>query len=253
MITDPETQSQHLSRPEDWTSIMRGNRVHQCLQQILDHELPSTFGYYGLALGPLSQQLDFSASPVRHWFSAQDRLVGEGDCLIDYEALPVASDSMDVVVMPHLLDFLTEPHQVLREAERVVIPDGKLIITGINPFSWYGGRHLSCRLMKKQCREKRLLGLARMKDWLMLLGFKVECYRDLEKPMQKANESAFSEWLQPFTSHFYSHYIIIAKKCVSTLTPIRPSWRSNRKLVPARFAEPGVRRLVERELKKSQH
>ncbi|WP_144391321.1 class I SAM-dependent methyltransferase [Pleionea sediminis] len=234
--------------PQDWSELFGGERACYHAQRQLNTLLPELFGYYGVALGPLSAFLSVSRSPVKHWFNiGPDN--GPADVLSSYDALPLASDSVDIALCAHVLEFINEPHQLLREIERIVIPDGHLILTGINPLSWYGGRHLGCRIMKKSCREKRLIGLSRIRDWLMLLGFSIESYIGLGL-RQSGEDSSLYENVASF---FTSHYFIIAKKCVSTITPVRPSWNNNRKLVPARFAEPSVRRLVERELKKVQN
>jgi SAM-dependent methyltransferase len=42
--------------------------------------------------------------------------------------------------MAHALEFHDDPHQILREVERVLIPEGELIITGFNPISIWGLR-----------------------------------------------------------------------------------------------------------------
>lgn len=248
MYQEPPNIDNRKTMPASWRSIPGGERAQIQLQRQLNHFLPEFFGYYGLALGALSSELSYSRSPVKHWFKV-GRDARFADIQAGFEALPIASDSVDVVICTHALEFLTEPHQVLRELERVIIPDGHLVLSGINPWSWYGSRHYSCRLMKKECREKRLIGLSRLKDWLLLLGFSVEVYSGLGLKYHPENHTIY----RSVASHFTSHYFIIAKKCVSTITPLRPSWRDNRKLVPARFAEPGVRRLVERELKKVQN
>ena len=54
------------------------------------------------------------------------------------EALPIDSKSIDVVLMPHTLDFAQDPHQVLREVQRVLRPDGHAVIIGFNPISLWG-------------------------------------------------------------------------------------------------------------------
>ncbi len=236
--------------PSDWQQLVTGRKAQLYTQRLLNQCLPQCFGYYGLTLGPLAEGLSMEQSPVRHWFSLCSQVHERTNAVIDYSALPIASDSLDIVVVPHLLDFVDNPHHVLREIERVVIPDGKVILTGVNPLSVYGLRRLGCRIMRKQCREKRLLGLSRMKDWLMLLGFDIHDYIGLDSGAALGKSDEYKRWWFSITSHFNSHYFIMARKRVSTLTPIRPSWRSNRKLVPARFAEPGIRRAVEREIKK---
>jgi len=223
-------------------------KVIELVQRLLDELLPESFGYYAATLGDLGAGLDFTHSPIKHWFYLTNQRRAETSCIVQYDALPIASDSLDMVLLPHILDFIEQPHDLLREVERVMIPDGKLVISGINPISWFGLRKLSAKLIGNPVMSRRLIGLSRIKDWLKLIGFEVEDYCGLEFIAQSEPQI----W-QPFASHFCSHYFIIARKSVSTLTPIRPSWRTNRKLVPARFAEPGVQRLVERELKKVQN
>jgi SAM-dependent methyltransferase len=242
-------KNSHSMPPARWRGLLGGVRAASHLQHLLDQVLPECFGYYGITLGPLADQLSLAQSPVRNWFRF-DRVKTAGiHAVIQYDALPIASDSVDVALIPHLLDFVKEPHKLLREVERVVIPDGKVIISGVNPCSLYGMRTLSRRLLRKTCRECRMIGMARLRDWMLLLGFTIEQSIGLDNPIEDLSKPRI--W-QPFTSHFHSHYLIIAKKCVSPITPIRPSWRGNRKLVPSRFAEPSIRRLVDKELKKSQ-
>jgi SAM-dependent methyltransferase len=100
------------------------------------------------------------------------------------EELPFASQSLDLIVLPHALEFAEDPHQVLREVERVLIPEGQLIVTGFNPSSLWGARQLAGRALDAPFlpRAGQFLRLARLKDWLKLLGFEVNrgrfgCYR----------------------------------------------------------------------------
>jgi ubiquinone/menaquinone biosynthesis C-methylase UbiE len=64
----------------------------------------------------------------------------------DFGELPFATQSLDLVVLPHVLEFAAEPHQVLREVERVLIPEGQVIICGFNPSSLWGMRQVAGRL-----------------------------------------------------------------------------------------------------------
>jgi len=100
------------------------------------------------------------------------------------EELPFASQSLDLIVLPHALEFAEDPHQVLREVERVLIPEGQLIVTGFNPTSLWGARQFMGRALDAPFlpRSGQFLRLARLKDWLKLLGFEVNrgrfgCYR----------------------------------------------------------------------------
>lgn len=87
------------------------------------------------------------------------------------EMLPFATQSLDLVVCPHVLEFSPYPHQVLREVERVLRPEGRLLMTGFNPASLWGLRRLLYK--KGDPWNAQFLRLARVKDWLALLGFEI--------------------------------------------------------------------------------
>jgi ubiquinone/menaquinone biosynthesis C-methylase UbiE len=59
---------------------------------------------------------------------------------LDFDALPFDSASLDLVVLPHTLELASDPHQTLREVERVLVPEGRVVIVGFNPASLWGLR-----------------------------------------------------------------------------------------------------------------
>jgi SAM-dependent methyltransferase len=154
-------------------------------QQQLDAAVTDIFGYHALQLGlPEIDALRENRMPLR--FCAADRQLtipaqdgaaegGERRVAIinRYEELPFATHSIDLVVMPHILEFAADPHQVLREVERVLVPEGHVVITGFNPASLWGLRQYSTRLGASPFlpREGRFIALPRVKDWLKLLSF----------------------------------------------------------------------------------
>ena len=100
------------------------------------------------------------------------------------EELPFESQSLDLVVLPHALEFADDPHQVLREVERVLIPEGHLVVTGFNPASLWGLRQMVGRATATPFLPQagQFLAVPRLKDWLKLLSFDVArghfgCYR----------------------------------------------------------------------------
>ncbi len=95
------------------------------------------------------------------------------DALCDYDQLPLASESVDVVVMHHLLEFVENPHTVLREVERLIVPHGKLIICGINPWSPLAMRGWLGRAKRSAMWQHHSLTINRINDWLALLGFEL--------------------------------------------------------------------------------
>lgn len=110
--------------------------------------------------------------------------------------LPFDNDSMDLVTLPHTLDFSESPQQALREASRVLHPEGRLILTAFNPMSlWW----LRQRCIALGCRpylpsKVAPISLYRLKDWLTLLGFEIDRGRfGLYTPWCHSDK-AFSRW-----------------------------------------------------------
>ncbi len=156
-------------------------------QTHLDAAVSDIFGYHALQLGlPEIDALRENRMPLR--LCASDRTAlrrKEGDesstrspahrvaVINRYEELPFASASIDLVVLPHVLEFADEPHRVLREVDRVLVPDGHVVITGFNPASLWGMRHALTRLGLSPYvpAQAQFIGLPRLKDWLKLLSF----------------------------------------------------------------------------------
>lgn len=152
-------------------------------QRQYDAAVADIFGYHALQLGlPELDALRENRMPLR--FCASDRLLPELNVMSGhtqvavishFEELPFASQSIDLVVMPHVLEFADEPHQVLREVDRVLVPEGQVVITGFNPASLWGARQYLARLGATPFlpRAGQFIGLPRLKDWLKLLSFEV--------------------------------------------------------------------------------
>jgi SAM-dependent methyltransferase len=102
--------------------------------------------------------------------------------LCDFDALPFPNQSLDLVVLPHTLELARDPHDTLREVERVLRPEGRVVIVGFNPASLWGLRQSAGRLRQRLGGSGPLylpsmgefIGHGRVRDWLRLLGFEVE-------------------------------------------------------------------------------
>jgi len=220
-------------------------------QRQLTPLLSNLFGYHLLQVGELAAVDLLAASRVRNpmimrsavsWHPPIGR---ETATLIGSErALPIASDTLDLLLLPHTLDYTLTPHQLLREAERVLIPEGRLILIGFNPVSLWGGAKLLLGWRRHPAPWAcRFLSAGTLRDWLALLGFEV-IYHDsffFRPPWQPAR------WLQPLTwcerlgeawHRGGAVYLLVARKRVATLTPIRPRWRPRRALLADRLVKP---------------
>jgi SAM-dependent methyltransferase len=150
------------------------------------------------------------------------------------ERLAVATDSLDVVLLSHVLEFSEQPHEVLREVDRILIPEGHVIVVGFNPWSLWGLWRLVLGWRKKAPWCGKFINAVRLRDWLQLLGFDVVqtkgyFYRPPIGRRRVLDKLTFLERLGTRCWPFFSGgYYILAKKRVSTLTPIRPRWRPRR-------------------------
>ncbi|MDE2452292.1 MAG: methyltransferase domain-containing protein, partial [Burkholderiales bacterium] len=103
----------------------------------------------------------------------------------DFDALPFPNASLDLVVLPHALELARDPHQTLREVERVLVAEGRVVIVGFNPASLWGLRQRAGRIRRRLGLGQALflpesggfINYWRMRDWLRLLGFEVESGR----------------------------------------------------------------------------
>lgn len=226
----------------------------QCLlkweQAQLDRAVNDVFGYHAVQLGlPELQGLRANRMPHR-WVATDSRFVVEplplpepDDASIstlpfdpaptlrcDFDALPFPSASIDLVVLPHALELARDPHLALREVERVLVPEGRVVITGFNPASLWGLRQrlgrarnaigLLGRSRLYLPRAGEFLNYWRLRDWLRLLSFEVEggrfgCYRPPHRSQRWIDRSA---WLEPIGERWWpvlgAVYFLVAVKRV---------------------------------------
>ncbi|MEZ5671208.1 MAG: methyltransferase domain-containing protein [Thiotrichaceae bacterium] len=222
-------RSAHLNA---WFATPLGERLLQAEILEVQQCLPQLFGYHLVQIGGVGQGQLLQSSRIiqRHILSYYLETVPTPYSLIsgELDCLPFAADSIDVVVLPHVLEFEDHPHEILREVERVLIPEGVVIILGFNPISLWGiwRWFLANEQTAPWCGK--FMTLLRVKDWLSLLGFeKIEQHTFFFAPPFRSQylrssllESLGNQWF----SNFGAVYMLIAKKRVTTLTPIKPKW-----------------------------
>jgi SAM-dependent methyltransferase len=153
------------------------------------------------------------------------------------ESMPIAPDSVDALLLYHALECATDPHQVLRESERILLPEGNIVILGFNPISLWGLSRLLRFRSKKVPWSCRILTTRRIKDWLALLGFEVTLSRQFLflPPVHSQRITSRLQFLEKWGARLWPYlgnvYILTARKKVSTLTPIKPRWRPQRSIV----------------------
>jgi SAM-dependent methyltransferase len=237
-----------------WFSSSPGRALLAAEQDLLDGILPDLFGYYLLHVGGLVCADLASASRVRNRICVTDPLVGGSTSCARLQglagALPIATDSVDVVVLQHVLEFEPSPHAALREVERVLVPEGHALITGFNPWSLLGLRRALARAGAAPPWSGRFVGLTRLKDWVALLGFETLAVQTaffrppLTNPAlleRLARLESLGSRLWPYAGGVY---VLLARRRVVTLTPVKPRWRPRPRVVGLGLIEPTAGRAA---------
>ena len=246
-ISGQATESKGFADIEDWYASETGQYLLNELDARLSPLLSTTFGYYSLQVGAagLAARLQQSCR-VKHQFT-----LGETELTSHIQAnpsmLPIASDSVDLVILMHHLSNTAEPHAILREAFRVLIPEGKLVIIDFNPISLWGLRHFFQSWLEKVPFRGHFFTAKRIDDWMRLLGFdKHRLYRvGYLPPIQKSSLLRHLGWLEKGMRNWFPRFgalnLMVYSKSISPLTPVRHRWVT-RKLLPAKIARPSVGR-----------
>ena len=197
-------------------------------QARVDAMVADVFGYNALQLGlPEIDLLGQNRIPLRQTAGES----GDVDVLCDLRQIPFAANSVDLVVMPHILEFHDDPHQILREAERVLIPEGQLIILGFNPLSLWGLRRRLPNCADNFPWNGNYISVQRLKDWLQLLGFDVDrgnfgCYAP---PCEQAQGFERLQFMEMAGDRWWGFaggvYLIRAVKRVHGMRLILPAWK----------------------------
>jgi SAM-dependent methyltransferase len=222
--------------PTSWQDFPHGSYIQQEIEQRLTPWLPRVFGYHLLKMGPLSAQLDTSACCIKHQVNvAKTEIAG---VVADIDELPFSEHSVDACVLSHALEYISDPHHTLREAHRVLIPGGYMVVTGFNPISLCGLARLIPFASQKLPWSGRFFTPARVKDWLNLLGFEVLSderliYSSLARGSRLSRFAPWRHFCQHYLKPMGSVYVIIARKRVTPLTPIKPKWHARPKFDPA--------------------
>lgn len=170
----PAKTRQIMIPPERWDQMPWGNYFCDALTHHLQPFMSKLYGFHLLKIGALSSLIDTESCPVSHQVSVS--LSGNAGGVRGKETqLPFLSKSVDACFLAHSLTWDQDPHQVLREADRVLIDDGWIILTGFNPYSLLGIGKLIPGLNKRPPWNGRMFSQGRMIDWLSVLNYEIVC------------------------------------------------------------------------------
>lgn len=241
-----------------WLETAPGRYLLDWERQRYAQTVADVFGYHALQLGlPQLPALEANRMPHR-WVAVPEVWRGPlpaGAALVTHAAaLPFPESSIDMLVLPHTLELSADPHAVLREVERVLRPDGRLIVSGLNPASLWGWRQYRARACAQlgltHARWARpylpqagaFIGPWRLKDWLELLNFDIEhaamgVYRPAvrsEKWLQRW------QWMDRWGARWWpflgAAYFLVAVKRVRGMHLLGPAWKPSRRAAAAPVA-----------------
>ncbi len=255
---------------QNWLKTPPGQYLLDWEKAQLERVVADIFGYHALQLG-LPDLNALEASRIPHRWVASPYLSDGDDALAinniatksintlaidenidikedlkiafyaEFEALPFAENSLDLLILPHSLELSPDPHATLREAERVLMPEGKLIICGFNPLSLWGFKQKRSHLYKRLNfgdlylpEAGEMIAYRRLRDWLRLLNFDVEpghfgCYRPAVKSAGMLQRFAWMDKLgERYWPIFGAVYFVVAVKRVRGMRMISPIKKLNK-------------------------
>ena len=229
---------------KEWLATPLGRYLVAREQAYFDAVVADVFGYNAFQLGmPEMDLLRASRIPMR----CHVDVTGQVELNADFRELPIASNSADLVLLPHALEFSDNPHQILREVARVLMPEAHVIISCFNPWSVWGLRRMFGRRMTYPWTG-RFINLPRLKDWLALLGLDIAggqmaCYTPPYKTQKWLDRLAFMEaagdrWW-PIAGGVY---FLQDVKRVQGMRLIMPKWTE--RLAPAKALAPAPKKVA---------
>jgi SAM-dependent methyltransferase len=258
----PELHESLLNPFKDWDSWSQtplGARLLSEEQAWLDATLSDVFGYHAMQIGPMP--LDalranrMSTRARMGWpgvVSSADPCANTPDeiaqpsCLVgSMPELPLQTESLDLLVLSHALEVCEDPHHLLREAQRALIPEGKLVILGFNPFGLWRLRKRTRSINRFPPAGHRWISLPRIKDWLKLLNFDLgaggaSAFGAFVPPVESEKWLTRLNWMDPAGRRWWPMaggvYFLMAVKRVHHMQLIGPNWREKKQLAARRAA-----------------
>lgn len=237
-------KSEVIKHCSNWYQTLSGQSALASTEQLCAETMSEIFGYYAIQIGMLSGQCDLlKNSRVNASFSLAnpDHLLkphSDSGLPVDHavissnEQLAISTDNVDLVVASHVLEMSQNPHQVLREIDRVLVPEGHCILIGFNPFALSNvGKFLKLSRKKKN-ENYKMRSVNRVKDWFSLLGFEVldVNYKGFTPALNNQKFFNSLQWLERWGEYagplLGSMYIVHAKKQVVAMRPNKKVWRA---------------------------
>jgi SAM-dependent methyltransferase len=242
--------SEQIIGMQQWFETPPGRYLLDWEKAELELAVGDIFGYHALQRGlPALDCLAANRMPHK-WLAvssaAESAVQGRAALVTSFAALPFEENSLDLVVLPHALELNVDPHATLREVERVLVPEGKVVICCLNPASLWGLRQRRAHLYRRLGFGELFLpdagefiGYWRLRDWLRLLSFEVEssnfgCWRPA---LQTDPWLARFDWMDRAGKRWWpifgAVYSIVAVKRVRGARLIGAAWKTPKSIATA--------------------
>jgi SAM-dependent methyltransferase len=215
-----------------WWSGSLGRALLAAESELLGEALEDVFGWELLQIGAWgnARELLAGSRTRRQTIVAAPGFPSGADIIGRPSQLPVSSDSVDAVLLPHTLEFASDPYAIVREVDRVLVGEGQLLVLGFRPWSLWGMRARASRSGFPP-GLRRVLPERRVRDWLVLLGYEVVASRRYLYCSPWSSGLSAGEGTGRILNRGITHplpgsaYLLKARKRVYTLTPVRPRFR----------------------------
>jgi SAM-dependent methyltransferase len=215
-----------------WWESPLGRALLAAESELIGEALEDVFGWELLQIGAWGAGRELlSGARTRHQaILSTAGLSSSADIRARPTQLPIISDSIDAVLLPHILEFATDPYAIVREADRVLVGEGRLLVLGFRPWSLWGVRARWSRSGFPP-GMRRVLSERRIREWLVLLGYEVVSmqhylFRGPWRGGLAAGEGTGRMLRRGLTYPLPANaYLLKARKRVYSLTPIRPRFR----------------------------
>ena len=201
-----------------WLGSPRGRKLLELEQAEMKRVLPDVFGRHVLQVGSWGQQGELlsGAETLHRAVLGTVRDEAVASAVIDPESLPLPAKSVDAVILPHSQEFARSPHNVLREASRVLNDRGRLFLLGFSPWSGWAMLRLMGLGYRAFPAGARFYSAGRMCDWLELLDFEITEVRRFGTGFPWLHSRSEREvWnLASLLNPFAEAYLLVAKKRV---------------------------------------
>lgn len=236
-----------------WLKTALGRSLIEAEYECLRSLLPGLFGPVAIQVGEpdFYSFVALSDAPFSYHASMDVDPAGDGGsrhiCCIP-EQLPFEAKSVSLVILPHVLEFTDYPHQILREVDRVLVPEGHVVVLGFNPVSVWGILGLVRR--SRMPWNGRFSSLTRIKDWLQLLNFELTAGRMVyhKPPIQSEQLRKRLDFMEKMGDRWWplgaAVYAVVARKHEIGMTPLRPGWKKRSRLNPG-LAKPVARNVTD--------